>query len=72
MKAAIVSVLFLCSPGNTLSECSFATTPTPTIATNTKSKATKSSKLTLTIGSKLNASTTGKTAQDSQHTTVLE
>jgi hypothetical protein len=39
----------------------------PTIATNTKS-----SKQTLTMGLKCNASTTGKTAQDSKPTTDFE
>jgi hypothetical protein len=44
----------------------------PTIATNNKSKATQSSKQTLTMGAKINASTTGKTAQDSKSTTLKE
>jgi hypothetical protein len=44
----------------------------PTIATNTKSKTTQSSKQTLTMGAKSNASTTGKTAQDSKPTTLKE
>jgi hypothetical protein len=35
-------------------------------------KATKSSKQTLTMGAKSNASTTGKTAQDSKPTAFLE
>jgi hypothetical protein len=44
----------------------------PTIATNTKLKATQSSKQTLTMGAKINVSTTGKMAQDSKLMTFKE
>jgi hypothetical protein len=65
------SLLFLCSsfvPLRIPYESVLSTPPSsPTIATNTES-----SILPLTMGAKSNASTTGKTAQDSKPMTVFE
>ncbi len=65
-------VLFLHSAINSFSVSALPPLPPPTITTDTKTKAIKSTKETLTIEPNSNASTTGNKAQESKHMTGSE